>query len=397
MPQRSEALIEKELLVWARESIGLDVTEAARRIHVKPESLAQWELGTIRPSIPQARKAASVYKRSLAVFYLPGPPREDFQMQDFRTIPEERRIHKSPSLHLAIRQVHYKRDTAIQLAEELEDDIPPFDRQLSLRDNSEEMASRIRESLGVDANRQCQWKDIWQALNSWKEIIEQQNVLVFQVSGVTVTEMRGFSVWRKTLPAIALNSKDSPSGRIFTLLHEYIHLLLNTGGLCDDFGTFRAGPSKEEQTEVFCNYLAGRILVPADSLLNEDVVRRKTKTSTWQDSDIALLARKYSVSWEVILRRLLITGRVTESFYQSKRRQYLQAYETEIKKKSKRRASQSSLAIAHNGLTFLRMALRAYHESKLTGNKLSEYLGVSLKHVPEIQRKVYGRNLEART
>lgn len=343
MPQRSEALIEKELLVWARESIGLDVTEAARRIHVRPESLAQWELGTIKPSIPQARKAASVYKRSLAVFYLPVPPREDFQMQDFRTLPEERRIHKSPSLHLAIRQAHFKRDVAIELAEELEDFTPRFERRLTLRDNSEETAEQIREFLGVNTERQFGWKNMWQALNSWKEIIEQQSVLVFQVSGVAVREMRGFSLWREMLPAVVLNSKDSPRGRIFTLLHEYVHLLLNTGGLCDDFAIYRAGPSSEEKTEVFCNHLAGSILVPAKSLLSEDMVRTKGKNSTWQDSEIIHLADRYNVSKEVILRRLLITGRVTESFYKLKRKQYLDFYENEIKKKSKGGPSHTKL------------------------------------------------------
>lgn len=82
MAERIEAFVKPELLVWARESAGYGLTDAARKIGVAPEKLGSWEKGTARLSIHQLQKAASVYKRPLAVFYLAEPPRTFVAMRD---------------------------------------------------------------------------------------------------------------------------------------------------------------------------------------------------------------------------------------------------------------------------------------------------------------------------
>ncbi len=51
--------------------------------------------------------------------------------------------------------------------------------------------------------------------------------------GVSPNEMRAFSLYYDVLPVIMVNGSDAPRGRLFSLLHEYVHLLLHTGGLCD--------------------------------------------------------------------------------------------------------------------------------------------------------------------
>jgi transcriptional regulator with XRE-family HTH domain len=93
---RSEADITPEVLVWARTSRGLLPEEVAKRLKVSKERLAEWETGAGRPSIPQAEKLAGLYKRPLAVFYMPAPPnqaREDARStftEDFRAFIEEK-------------------------------------------------------------------------------------------------------------------------------------------------------------------------------------------------------------------------------------------------------------------------------------------------------------------
>src|SRR5215203_2875977 len=78
------ATVKPELLLWARNSIGYDRAQAARRINVAEERLAAWEAGDARPTIPQLRKLATVYKRPLAAFYLDERPRSFDVMRDFR-------------------------------------------------------------------------------------------------------------------------------------------------------------------------------------------------------------------------------------------------------------------------------------------------------------------------
>ena len=66
MARTLTALVEPEVLHWARESIGLTPLAAARKIGLSDETLVdQWEAGAAAPSIPQLREAARVYKSLL--------------------------------------------------------------------------------------------------------------------------------------------------------------------------------------------------------------------------------------------------------------------------------------------------------------------------------------------
>jgi transcriptional regulator with XRE-family HTH domain len=93
---RTEAEITPSVLAWARRSIGLKTEDAARRLKVPKDKIEGWERGIGRPSIPQAEKLAALYKRPLAVFYMPAPPTEAGErvrstfMEDFRAFIEEK-------------------------------------------------------------------------------------------------------------------------------------------------------------------------------------------------------------------------------------------------------------------------------------------------------------------
>ena len=43
--------------------------------------------------------------------------------------------------------------------------------------------------------------------------------------------MRAFSLYFEDVPVIVLNGADWVRGRLFSLIHEYAHLLLHTSGL----------------------------------------------------------------------------------------------------------------------------------------------------------------------
>jgi transcriptional regulator with XRE-family HTH domain len=73
-PQRVSFAVKPALLTWAREATSLSTEEAARKLGVKPERLVEWEAGTGRPTVAQLRKAAGLYRRPLAAFFLVEPP-----------------------------------------------------------------------------------------------------------------------------------------------------------------------------------------------------------------------------------------------------------------------------------------------------------------------------------
>src|ERR1700689_9663 len=85
MAPRVEALAQPALLRWARENSNLTIEEAAKNLPTAPERLGAWEAGQAHPTIKQLRILGRIYKRPIAVFYLPEPPGPGPQLlHDFR-------------------------------------------------------------------------------------------------------------------------------------------------------------------------------------------------------------------------------------------------------------------------------------------------------------------------
>ena len=72
---KNPALITPSVIKWARQRSRYSLKVAAKKIRVSPEKLKEWEHGKSLPSMIQARKMSQTYRRPLAVFYLPHPPK----------------------------------------------------------------------------------------------------------------------------------------------------------------------------------------------------------------------------------------------------------------------------------------------------------------------------------
>ncbi len=388
MAKRIEAIVNPELLVWARRSAGLEVDQAAKKIQVKPERLASWERDESRPTVKQLRRLGKVYRRPLAIFYLPEPPLDFHPMHDFRRLPGEVAGVQSPELRYEIRRALNRREIALELYEAALGPITEFTLRAQLSEDPDRVAARVRSALGVTPELQASWKHGYETLNRWRSVLEDAGVLVLQMTGVQISETRGFSSSETPLPTLVVNIKDSPAGRCFTMFHELAHIMLREGGLCDlDDHTARA--PEELQAEIFCNMVAGATLMPREAVLAESAVRAKIGTPEWQDHEIKSLADRYGVSQEAMLRRLLVLGRTSADFYKRMRRKYAEAYEA----REPRRAGFAPphrLAISSAGPMFVRLVLSNYHQEIITASTVSDYLEVRLKHLDKIESEVFG-------
>ena len=378
---RVEALVKPQLLLWGRETAGLSIEAAAKKVGVKPDKVVAWERGDERPSIPQLRKMADAYKRPLAAFYLPTPPPPIERPRDFRRTPGEGLGEDSPALLLEMRRAGYRREVAVELLDELDEEIPALTLTADQSDDPEELGARIRGLLGIDYERQMAWRSDLEAFRSWRTALEDRGVLVFLARGVQPAEMDGFSISHWPLPVVVINDKNHERRRIFTMLHEFAHLLLREGGICDLDEDPRHPPATRS-VEVFCNRVAGAALVPMDCLLDEEIVRSNRDWSAFRDDEIISLARRYKASREAVLRRLLIAGRITEQFYLGKRQQYQQEPPP---RRSGGRAEQHTQALNTLGRLFPRLVLESYGERRITASDLSEYLGLRLKRLPKLE------------
>ncbi len=390
MSKKIEALVEPTLLIWARESLGLDVSTAARKIQVKPEKLVLWEKGDAKPSIPQLKKLAHLYKRPLAVFYLPTPPKDFDALRDFRRLADAQPIAYSSNFLLLMRDVQEKREMFLELLEITDSDVDEFKIAITDLQNIPLAAVEIRKLLGITLEKQLAWNGLYEALNAWKEAIENLGVLVFQSSEVAVIEMRGFSIYNIHYPVIVINAKDSPAGRIFTLLHEFVHLNLKEGGICD-----LEERGLENDREVFCNYMAGEILVPESILREHPDVNGVTGTKDWADDELRHMADAFRVSAEVILRRLLIIRKATDAFYARKRKEFIKYSDALARAKKKSGFMPVPDKVVRNyGKIYVQTVLNAYYSNSIGASLVSDCLGVRLKHLDKIT--MLSRNHERR-
>lgn len=387
MPRESlEAIIEPRVLIWARESMGINIDEVAKRLKVNEDTLNKWELGQKKPTLIQLEKLAKIYKRPFAAFFLPEPPKESPLPKDFRTLPSDKKNPFSLDTRLAIRRAQRLQSLAMELAKSLDRETITRIGKDNLSDDPEIVAIRIRDQLEVDVQTQFDWKNENKAFDEWEKTVENRGILVFQM-GMPLEETRGFSLPKDKFPVIVLNLRDSINGRIFSLFHEYAHLLLNDGAICN-----MKEINNSSDVEKFCNHFAGAILTPKDALLNHQLIRSMGYSSEWSDETLKKLAKRFKVSQEVILRRLAIFGLASGDFYKRKREEWeVKTEEMPQKKTVYRRINVPKKCIRENGIPFVSLVLDAQRQKEITYSDVADYLAIRLKHLPKIEEILQAR------
>ena len=378
--RRVESTPTPSVLVWARKSAGMSIDVAANKADVKPEHLSSWESGASRPSLPQLRKLATVYRRPLATFYLAEPPTRFQVMHDFRRLSaSQASFENSPKLAFEVRKAFDRREWALELMESIDESPTSFQASTTLEEGAEDAASHLREALGVTLLQQENWRQDYDAFREWRLLFEKAGILTLQATGIELGEARGFSISMKPLPVVVVNIKDAPRGRIFTLLHEAVHVMLNDGGICD---------LHDEDEEAFCNRVAGAALFPKEPLLQSVVVRgHRRGDATWTDLELQELSRQFGGSREAALVRLLSLGLTTQNFYERMRAQFLKIYAEQQKQRQEAEgfAPPHVIAISSAGPLFTSLVVESFNRDKITASDVSDYLQIRVKHLRELQ------------
>ena len=380
MSRGTPAFVQPSLLIWARKSAGLRLEEAAHKIELTPDELQAWEKGDARPSIPQLRKLGETYKRPLAVFFLPEPPTDFDAQREFRRLAGVTPQNESPELRLALRTALYRREVAKEIYEQLGDAIPSFTVSAQANEDSETVGARIRELLGITWKKQLLWTDAYAALRGWREAIEALGILVFQTGDVELDEMRGTSIPQGPFPVIVLNNSDHPHGRIFTLLHEFSHILLFNGGNRTSLMDGKQLP-EDQRLEQVSNRFAASALLPREEFLSE--IARFPSALEGEEKALRLFANRIKVSPEAILRRLLLFRKVPLSLYRQKRRGWI-AQSWYSFPQGVGGPPIETRVLSSAGRPFVSLVLEGYHRNAISSSAVSDYLGVQLKFVSRI-------------
>lgn len=370
-----KAPVNGAVLRWARESIGVAPEKAAKRADVAVDIYKKWEAGEDVPSMPRLRKLANLFKRPLPVFFLPHIPQSPPLPKDFRKPAAIIKQPLSEASLMALRKARWYQSVARDLMTDLGLPVQPV-KFPGLKSMPLE---KICEDLRLpDIDMQITWENNWVALKKWRMYLEDRGVFVFQFP-FPVEEARGFSLVREEHPpVIVISSQDSPHGRIFTLFHEYCHILSEESGLCipSEAIDHRLGDK-----EKFCDEFAGNFLVPTSQLL------KSIKSSPFSKIEelIPDLSKKYLVSRFVILCRLYS---VKEIDYRNYRRLFSELQKS-VRKVETAGGNFYKNQYAEKGKKFIGLVVEAESSGKITLSRALDYLEIKTRHYNQVVEMLY--------
>lgn len=390
MARTQPALVNAAMLVWARSQIGMPTSVAASKAATNEDTLASWESSDAYPTMRQARLLAGAYRVPLAAFFLEKPPAVKTHLpKDLRRIAGAELHGLSSTLQIDVRDSWQKREIALELLEAKNVAPPTFGFSTKLNADPETTGSNLRFVLKATLEDQRSWRDGRRAFNAWRSLAEAAGVLVFQTSDLTLDEVRAYSLYAKALPVVVVNRKDVPVARVFSLLHELVHLGLHSEGICDLSTALDRRP-EDQRLEVFCNAVAAAALLPRNAILSQPIIQAGKGSPRWENHQIEQLARSFSVSREALLRRLLTLKLTTEEFYKQKRDEYSKEYASQPAKKGF--ILPPADVVSLYGKPYVRLVLDGLNAGGLTTSDASDYLGLRLKHLPTLSASLEADN-----
>ena len=392
-----EALVNPPLLVWARERAGYALERAAEKFRLgrksveeRLETLRRWETGEARPTLRQAQELAKLYKRPFTIFFLPQPPHDPPVQSEYRRLRGVKPGNESPELRFALRDLRRRRDFAIELFEENEEDPPRFELSAHLNEDAEIVGKRLRDATGIRLEAQLGWKNEYPAWRAWRDAVENLGTLVFQIPGIEYEEVRGVCLFVHPLPVIGINSKEAAFARSYTLLHEVTHLMLNRVGDEQPAEQERRSDEGWEKLERFSDAVAAAALLPREAILSEERVRTHGRDVHWDTDDILFLARRYSVTPLALITRLLSLGKTNWDFYNGWTRDWKRQWANRVKREQKGGPSRVETILSRVGPTFATLVLDSLERDLISPMSAADYLDLKVYHFENLKHELRG-------
>jgi len=368
-----EVEITPDVLKWAIESSGWEFKDICQKLNVTPEIMNSWMNKTRKPTLNQLEYLSKIVKRPLDVFLLPKIPDEKPLPKDYRMIPGKTDIYDKTTL-LALRRARRFQDVAESLSKNINSNIVPSVETYSVLDDPKDASRKYREifkytKVPGDAQR---------TFNYLRDSIEMNNIFVFQMR-MSMEDVRGFALPRKSSVVIVINSADIIESRIFTLMHEFGHVLLRESGIDIPENTL----SSDSPVEKWCNEFAAEFLLPSDVV---QAIYTEYKKSIFETEVIEKLVKKYKVSKKMLLYNMFRYNFVTKDEFES----FIERpYPKETEKKSKEKGKFKSLTrdkkcFNEKGKNFVSLVIDNLKSEKITTSDALDYLSIKLKNLDNV-------------
>ena len=377
--------INPNILKWARERSGYTVEAIAAFLKKDASIVNDWESGERALTYVQLETLADKYKRPIAIFFFPEPPEEP-NIAENLALRSSNNNPLEPRTHILLRQAYARQLSLMELNFGTNPSEQKIFRDLHVRptDSAKESAQQARVYLNINIDRQAGWKTAAEALENWRDCIEEAGIFVFK-EAFQDDSVDGFCLVHDEFPVIYLNNSRPTVRQIFSLFHELAHLLLGENGITrsDIFHSriFRGGTTQE--IEGFCDQFAAAFLVPSDDL------KTRLNFSVYDDEAIEELANYYKVSRPVILLKLIDQGIFTPENYWQKIDQWTEEYERPLEKRAGGTTSSGgsyyNTRAVYLGYRFMELAFGKHRQGHCSIEQLAEHLNVKVKHLPQLE------------
>lgn len=374
----AEALITPDVLIWARERAQFTVDMLSAKLPTKTEKLKAWETGELKPTFKQAQNLAKKLHIPFGYLFLSQPPQEKLPLPDLRTLGNKEPESISPNFRKLLNDIKLKQEWYREYAIENREEPFKYLGSFSVNDKIEEVAHSIQHALNItDKERKKSFKRA-DYLKLLTQKIEALGILVMRNSIVgsnthrplKVDEFRGFAISDKYAPLIFLNSSDANNAKIFTLLHELVHLWIDKSGI----SSVELDEINNNQTEKFCNGVSAEVLVPKQDFLdlwNEGELLEK---------NIKVTAEYFKVSTFVTARRAFdsgLIGKVAFFDYYKRESAKFEQFRKYNKKESKGGGNYYDTARTRLGNRFSQAVIVSTLEGKTLYRDAGNLLGIN--------------------
>ncbi|WP_242203435.1 ImmA/IrrE family metallo-endopeptidase [Aestuariivivens insulae] len=299
--------ISPKTLIWATERSGLNIDS----LHdVYPKAI-DWIREESEPTVKQLENFAKKIHVPFGFLFLKKPPKEKLPITFYRSNGV---VIKNPPLVIKdlVNQIKTKQEWLKDFL--IETNYEELGFIGSLRNfekiNPIDAAEVIRKALKLNKT----WYEDTKKSNVfryWIDKIEKNRIFIISTGyvgnnrrSVDVEVCKGFTLVDKFCPFIYINTNNLGGGRIFTLIHELVHVFVgNSIGI----GYEPIHPSSQP-LEKFCDSVSSEILVPTSFFK----VSWNSTNDTFSEK-ISRLANQYHVSKLVIAKKALDSNFIEQS------------------------------------------------------------------------------------
>lgn len=306
--------IAPEVLIWARETAGLSLEAAAKKLGVSAHRLSEFERGEREPTRNQLVAMSKRYYRPLVTFYLSKRPNDAERPQDFRSLPEHPPPGSEALVSALIRDVLSRQQLIKAALEELDEDEPlGFVGSARMADGPDPIVALLQKLLGISREDFRAEKTIDGAFSLLRSSAEKAGVFVILMGNlgthhtdIDVRVFRGFALADEIAPFIVINEKDSRSAWSFTLLHELVHIVLGQTGISGYDGT--------AEIEKFCDTVAAKFLLVPSEL--DEIQLTDGPNPRALSERLSLFSSSRNLSRKMVAYNLLRANLITSGVYQ---------------------------------------------------------------------------------